>query len=100
MILDFHPAAAEELIEAARFYEQKRKGLGHGFLDSVGAALTILQRNPALGRVDKRRRRKWPVRRFPYLIIYRIQGRFLHVLAVAHTSRRPAYWKSRDSRVS
>jgi toxin ParE1/3/4 len=97
MILDFHPAAAEELIAAARFYEQRRKGLGHAFLDSVDAALATLQRNPALGRADKRGRRRWLVRRFPFLIIYRTQGQFLHVLAVAHTSRRPDYWKSGDS---
>ncbi len=97
MTLDFHPAAAEELIAAGRFYEQRRTGLGHAFLDSVDAALTMLQRNPAIGRADKRGRRRWLVRHFPFLIIYRIQGQFLHILAVAHTSRRPDYWKCRDT---
>jgi toxin ParE1/3/4 len=97
MILDFHPAAVEELIEAARYYEQKGKGLGHGFLDSVDAALATLQRNPALGRADQRGRRRWLIRRFPFLIIYRIQRPSLHILALAHTSRRPNYWKSRDT---
>ena len=85
------------MIEAGRFYEAKSVGLGHGFLDAVDASLATLQRNPMLGQADARGRRRWLIRRFPYLIIYRIEGDFLHVLAVAHTSRKPRYWESRDT---
>lgn len=95
--LDYHPEASEELIEAARFYEGKGTRLGERFLDAVEASLAMLQRNPTLGWADEFGRRRWLVRRFPYLIIYRLADTFLHILAVAHTSRRPWYWMSRDS---
>lgn len=97
LILDYHPAASAEMIAAARVYEERVTGLGHRFLDAVDAALATLRRSPRLGRSDRRGRRRWLVRRFPYVIIYRVKGNFLHVLAVAHTSRMPGYWKSRDS---
>ncbi len=97
LTLDYHPAASTELIEAGLFYEGRSVGLGHAFLDAVDASLAMLQRNPMLGWSDAHGRRRWLVRRFPYLIIYRIEGAFLHVLAVAHTSRKPGYWESRDT---
>lgn len=96
LIPDYHPAASAELIEAGRFYEERSHGLGHAFLDAVEAALAMLRDNPMLGWSDPRGRRRWLIRRFPYMIIYRIEGSFLHVLAVAHTSRKPGYWESRD----
>ncbi|MCX7017092.1 MAG: type II toxin-antitoxin system RelE/ParE family toxin [Candidatus Sumerlaeota bacterium] len=97
MILDFHPEALEKLIEAARFYEAREAGTGERFLDAVDAALDTLQRNPLLGRSDQQGRRRWLVRRFPYLIIYRVESAVLHILAIAHTSRMPGYWMSRDA---
>jgi toxin ParE1/3/4 len=40
--------------------------------------------------------RRFLLRRFPYLVIYRVQGpTMVQVLAVAHTSRNPNYWKGR-----
>jgi len=30
---------------------------------------------------------------FPYKVVYRIRETDLYVVAVAHTSRRPNYWK-------
>ena len=98
LILDYHPAASAELIEAGRFYEARCAGLGHVFLDAVEASLAALQLNSMLGWSDADGRRRWLIRRFPYLIVYRIEGDFLHVLAIAHTSRRPEYWEARDVR--
>lgn len=96
LIVDYHPGASSELIEAAGFYENRSVGLGHVFLDAVESAVAILQDNPELGCLDARGRRRWLIRRFPHLIIYRIEGSFLHILAVAHTGRRPEYWDFRD----
>ena len=97
LTLNYHPAASEELIEAAHFYEGREKGLGDRFLDAVNASLETMRRNPMLGRSDERGRRRWLVHRFPYLIIYRLVDGFLYILAVAHTSRKPDYWQSRDA---
>jgi hypothetical protein len=37
------------------------------------------------------------VRRFPYFVIYREWSDRLEIVAVAHQSRRPGYWRSRGS---
>jgi len=97
LTIDYHPAASAELVAAGRFYEERSPGLGHQFLDAVEASLATLRSNPLLGRSDAHGRRRWLIRRFPYLIVYRVEGSFLHVLAVAHTSRKPGYWEFRDA---
>jgi plasmid stabilization system protein ParE len=33
--------------------------------------------------------------RYPYVIFYEDEPERVHILAVAHTSRRPGYWKTR-----
>lgn len=92
-----HPAAEQELIAAARWYEE-RAGLGSDLIDEVLAArvaagehfeaLTPVPGAPAGVRMAN-------VRRFPYyLVCFGLEDRAL-VLAVAHVRRRPLYWKRR-----
>ncbi len=47
IVIEYHPEAADEFIEAAQFYESREKGQG----DQMG-------------------RRKYVVKKFPYLLIY------------------------------
>jgi len=96
MTIRYHPEAVDELTEAARYYEDQQPGLGGRFLDSVEASLSLLEKAPEIWPADSRGRRKYLVRRFPYLIIYRYQDGQIYVLAIAHTKRKPGYWKKRD----
>lgn len=32
---------------------------------------------------------------YPYLLVYRVRDNLLQIIAVAHTSRRPSYWRDR-----
>jgi toxin ParE1/3/4 len=92
----YHPQALEELIEAAQFYESRCEGLGDKFLDSIEAGLNFIQENPLVFPADKRGRRKYIIKKFPYLLIYRVREESIFILAVAHGKRKPGYWKSRD----
>lgn len=38
------------------------------------------------------------MRRFPYLIHFRVQGDTIQVVAIAHGKRRPGYWQIRGPR--
>ena len=46
--IEFRPAAAADLEEAADWYEAKRSGLGLEFLDAVRATLARISENPKL----------------------------------------------------
>ncbi len=40
------PEAGEELLEAARWYEKRRRGLGVEFLAAIGAAVELIRQHP------------------------------------------------------
>jgi len=91
----FHPLASRELIDAAQFYEARARRLGSRFLDEVERVVAVLQQYPEIGRPASTDARAFPVRRFPYSLVYRVDENVLQVLAVAHHKRRPHYWTER-----
>ena len=62
-------AAKQEIRQAALFYEDCRKGLGHEFLNSVELAFEQIQQHPTVWRVLKGRFRRYLLQRFPYGVI-------------------------------
>lgn len=93
----FHPDARAELLDAATYYEEKADGLGGQFIDEAQRVAELLAESPGLGTpvVGHASLRRWPLRRFPYYVIYQADADTLVVLAVAHERRRPTYWSGR-----
>ncbi|MDD4910729.1 MAG: type II toxin-antitoxin system RelE/ParE family toxin [Sideroxydans sp.] len=65
------------------------------FINEIERALDLLKQFPALGGGGTHKVRSFPLHGFPYSLIYRVQGDIVRVIAVAHHSRRPAYWAER-----
>ena len=100
-MIGFHTAAAEEMAEAAEWYESRAAGLGSRFLDGVQAALATLNEHPKLGGIwgdpalpGDVEVRRFPLRVFPFLIVYVLNPEPT-IIAVAHGRRRPGYWVDR-----
>lgn len=93
LVLD--PAANIEMREAAFFYEDCREGLGQEFLDWIEESFDQIALHPMMWRVLKGRYRRYLVNRFPYAIIYTVEGDIVFVAAVMHMKRRPEYWQRR-----
>ncbi len=93
-----HSDAATELVEAVRWYDSKRRGLGGEFVDEVAEAIDRVAQNPKAGgplSADDKTRRVL-VSRFPYQLVYRLRPGEVVVVAVAHMKRRPGYWRDRS----
>ena len=91
----FHPAARIELNEAVDYYEELQPGLGYEFLEEVyGAIARILEYPDAWNRCSPRARRCL-ANRFPYGVIYQPKTDHIRILAVAHSHRRPGFWRDR-----
>jgi toxin ParE1/3/4 len=85
-----------ELTDAARYYaESGGKELGLALIEEFETALRLLCEQPALG-APWRNRRRLPLRRFPFSIIYYTSGDSLRVIALAHHRRTPQYWSGRS----
>ncbi len=87
--------ADEELVAAAVFYELREPGLGEEFLHEFSRSLTKIQARPLSSGIFFDHYRRYLMPRFPYGVVYRIDGEQILILAVAHLSRRPGYWRDR-----
>ena len=91
-----HPEAQEDLREAAEFYrEQAGSSLPQSLFSEFEHSVNLLLQHPGLGIQRLRGRRRFALRRFPFSLIYIVVGDQLRILAVAHHSRRPGYWRNR-----
>lgn len=85
-------------MEAVRWYETRRPGLGGEFFDAVVATLSLIETNPGIGTTlstDGQTRRTL-LARFPYQVVYRLRPTEIVIVAIAHLKRLPEYWKNRS----
>ena len=85
----------EEVTESASYYEDEVEGLGKAFLGKAKDAVEETKSNPLMYRIIERDYRRHLLARFPFAVVYRIEGRKIYILAVMHLRRRPFYWKDR-----
>jgi len=74
---EYHPLVAEDLLEAATYYEHQQSGLGFAFLDEVDSGIQIIKDNPTAWSVVFGTIRKFRLKRFKaYSIRYRFCEEF------------------------
>lgn len=96
MKYSLHPGAVEDLREAAKFYRERAgSGLSRSLVGEFERSVNILLRHPDVGTLWREGKRRFVMRRFPYSVIYTVSGEEIRILAVAHHSRRPGYWRRR-----
>jgi toxin ParE1/3/4 len=96
MRLVVHPAAQVELDAAlARSRLEFGPATAASLLRRFDRSGHTLIRHPTLGTQAADGVRKLPMGRFPYTLVYRIEGETIHVIALMHQSRIPEYWRGR-----
>ncbi len=93
--LTIRPEAERDMAEARDWYEKCRGGLGEEFLIAVEDVFERIRESPESYAVVYRGVRWARLRRFPYLIYFRIISKTVEILAVLHGSRHPRVWRSR-----
>jgi plasmid stabilization system protein ParE len=89
------PAARRDILEGEEFYEQRRQGLGGEFVTEVLAALDRIEAMPEMYGTVWQQVRAAGVKRFGYVVYYRVLTDHVEVLAVMHGGRRASEWQSR-----
>ena len=100
MDVRFHPAARAELVEAIRYHEDARPGFGSKFQSEVEVLLARIVDFPQSGRTlpgypPRFEIRAFRLHRFRYALLVAPVEHELVVFAVAHSSRKPGYWRDR-----
>lgn len=90
----FHPEAEAEAAAQRDYYDNKEEGLGRRFSEWLMMHVGLLTANPQSFPV------KWKVRHcymsiFPFDIVFEEFDDHIVIYAVAHTKRKPGYWRER-----
>jgi hypothetical protein len=96
--VEYHPGARLDVVTAFDWYELRKPGLAARFQGELAAGEKFIRHHPLLGNPYKFETRKWPLKVFPYTLIYSDEPDLIFVLAVAHYSRAQGYWFNRLSR--
>ena len=91
MKLIYHPAAEAELVDAARFYDERVKGMGTEFLDEFAQCIAEILQAPERWRIVRGDKRRFLMPRFPCGLNYRLIGGEVRLLVIKHHRQHPAY---------
>lgn len=93
--LRFRPEVVADLQAGADWYDARRPGLGGEFLAQCKAALDSLAELPMQGTLQPDGVRSVRIRRFPYVIHFRVESQVVVVLAIMFGGRDPSAWRGR-----
>ncbi|KOS07987.1 hypothetical protein AM493_19465 [Flavobacterium akiainvivens] len=87
--------AKKDIRQALKWYEDKQKGLGRRFVDTIRQEFDFIKNNPDSYQIRYKNVHTAVVSVFPYLIHYALDlnKNQITILAVIHTSLNPQKWK-------
>lgn len=93
--IEFHPSAAEEAVAARLWYAAISPSLAGSFQTEFELGLGQIADAPERWAAHVSGTRAILIRRFPYLLVFRVRGEIVEIVAVQHIRRRPGYWRQR-----
>jgi plasmid stabilization system protein ParE len=93
--IEVHRLAARDARSARRWYAERSPATERRFVAELARAIQEISTNPTRWPIYLRGTRAFRLRRFPYLVVYDDLGPSIQVIAIAHGSRRPGFWRRR-----
>ena len=94
----YAPDVKNDIQSAVSWYNQHQKGLGKLFLKELIKHFNLIKNNPNSFAVRYDNTRCLPIKKYPYMIHYKISETIntIFVNAVFHTSINPESWENRS----
>ncbi|MFW2358252.1 type II toxin-antitoxin system RelE/ParE family toxin [Hydrogenophaga sp.] len=97
MTYSLHPGAEQDIADALDFYEEQAGLLvAQRFLDEFERVAELLSAHPGFGTPTTQGRRVFPMRVFPYSVVYRHLDPGIRIIVVRHQHRRPGFGGTRQ----
>jgi plasmid stabilization system protein ParE len=91
-IIRFHPEALKEVEIAQEWYADRSIVTAFAFVSELTQAVALLKEAPQMWPEFSSGTQRYPLPRFPFSLIYRIQTDCLvEVIAVMHQKKKPGY---------
>lgn len=90
------PDAVLDYDESFAWYAKRSRKSALDFENEIAAAIDrIAEGHEACPRFDDIYQYT-RLKRFPFAVVFRVEGNSAHIMAIAHNSRNSGFWKSRD----
>lgn len=93
--VEFHEDAALEYEAAFEWYLERSILAASKFAEALNRAIDMIVKAPQRWPASSNGIRRFLLQKFPFAIVYRELPEIIQVLAIAHTRRKPGYWKQR-----
>jgi plasmid stabilization system protein ParE len=91
----FHPEARQDFREAISWYRSRSPAVATEFRVTVSDVIRHIVKAPQRWPKYLHGTRRFVLRRFPFSIVYLDDPDAVSIVAVAHSKRKPGYWKAR-----
>ena len=93
--IGIHAAASAEAEAALEWYSARSAFAAFAFLLELNHAVTSVSETPQRWPRHEKNIRKYVFPKFPFVLYYQLTEQKIQIIAVAHSKRRPDYWKNR-----
>ncbi|MHB0961513.1 MAG: type II toxin-antitoxin system RelE/ParE family toxin [Pirellulaceae bacterium] len=90
-----HPEARMEALEAFDWYSQRSPQVANAFEEELRDAGRAIEHAPEMWASYLSGTHRYLMKRFPFVVIYRVITDRIEIVAIAHGRRKPGYWKRR-----
>jgi plasmid stabilization system protein ParE len=93
--VSLHVAAEAEYEAALAWYLARSRQAAAGFVAAFDQAVAAVARFPEAFPLRDDNHRSYGLRKYPYSLVYRVDGEWVLVVAVPHDRQLPGYWIGR-----
>ena len=93
--VEFHEDAALEYEAAFDWYMGRSILAASKFASALSRAMDMIVEAPQRWPTGRNGTRRFLLQKFPFAVVYRERPAVIQVVAIAHTRRKPGYWKQR-----
>ena len=96
MRIEYHPAIEGELVEIRDYYNEQSRNLGDDFINEFERQVLRIAAIPYRWMVVRGDTRRALMKRFPYLILFRVvNDEVIRITVIKHERRHPAFGVNR-----
>lgn len=85
----FRNKAVKEIEDAYHWYESQKTGLGDLFIESIDFAVVAITKSPNAYQFIYKKYHHFPLKKFPFVVVYKVYASEIVVFGVFHTKRNP-----------
>ena len=93
--IDIHPEARLEEDDAFNWYCRRSLMAANAFLQEIEQARLAIHNSPEAWAEYLYGTRRCLLKRFPFIVAYRVTDLRIEIIAIAHSHRKPGYWADR-----